>query len=480
MFRRLSAIAAVALACLSAPAPAGPPAAATLEARVSASAAAFESASGAVAGVSAVDLKTGRAVLSLRADELFLPASNQKLLTFAFALVRLGGGFRFATGVFLVGEDLVVAGEGDPTLGDPHLAALAGTTIYAELDRWARAVRDKAGPAVRHVLVCPEPGGTGRHPSWPARQRRKWYAAPVSTLNFHNNCFDVTFAKVPGGLVPVVQPQSRYIRIQSRLKAGSSNLWSLRPEDGDALLVLSGTVARATDDPISVAVDRPALLLGRCLADRIARAGVRVTGRVRRVAPRQVPWSAAKPICLTTTPLFVVLRRAGKRSLNMTAEAVFLRAGDGTWAGSAEMMARTLSKTYGLAPGSVVPSDGSGLSRANRVSPAAITKVLSAVARRPDGVLLLASLPVGGVDGTLASRFRAPPCRGRIVAKTGYIHGVSCLSGYVLDERRRTRLAFSVLVNRIRGGTAGAKALQETVCRLLVDSIEPPAKPAAP
>jgi len=474
VFRRLSIAAAGLLICVPLSAAAAPPAAPTLQKRASDLLAAFETASGAVAGVCAVDLKAGRQILSVRADDPFIPASNQKLLTAAFALARLGSDFRFVTGVFLLGEDVLVAGEGDPTLGDPRLAAAAGRTIYADLDRWAAAVRQNRGRRIRHVLLCEPPGRAGRCAHWRHDERYEDYAAPVSTLNFHNNCFDVTFIKVSGGLAPIVRPRSRYIRVESRLKAGRDHLWSLRTRDRDARVVLSGTISRATSRPTSVAVDHPSLLLGRTLAERLAQVGVTVTGQIRQAAPRQIQWSRARAICRIETPLFVVMHRANKRSLNMAAEAILLRAGDGTWPGSAEMMTRTLTKTYGLPAGSVAPTDGSGLSRDNRASPGAITKLLLAVARRPDAVLLLASLPVGGIDGTLAARFTRPPCRGRIIAKTGHLYGVSCLSGYVLDEQRRARIAFSILVNRFRGPPTAAKDLQEALCRLLLDSLTAP------
>jgi D-alanyl-D-alanine carboxypeptidase/D-alanyl-D-alanine-endopeptidase (penicillin-binding protein 4) len=418
-----------------------------------------------------VDLKTRRHVAALRAAELFIPASNQKLLTSAFALERLGADFRFATGVFLLGEDVVVAGDGDPTLGDPRLAAAAERSIYAELDRWSAAVRKRAGTKVRDVLLCEPPGRPPRHPDWPAAQRRRWYVAPVGTLNFHDNCFDVTFAHAGGALAPIVRPHSRLLRVVSRLKMGREHLWSLRLSARDAVLTLTGTVARATDDPMSVAVDHPALLLGRVLAERLARAGVAVTGKVRCIAPGDVRLARARPICRTTTPLFTVMHRANKRSLNMAAEALFLRAGDGTWAGSAQMLARTLTRTCRLPRGGLRSADGGGLSRRNGVSPAAMTTLLSAIARRRDAMVLLMSLPLGGVDGTLADRFNDAPCRGRIAAKSGYLYGVSCLSGYVLNEKGTVRFAFSVLVNGFTGGPAPAKRLQEEICRMVIDSV---------
>ena len=449
--------------------PAAPATTPTVQQRVVAHVAPFEAARRAVVGVSAVDVLTGQTLVAHRADEPLIPASNQKLLTSAFALVRLGADFRFATGVFAWGPDLVVAGEFDPTLGDPRLAAERGVTIYAELDDWAAAVRKHAGGAVRDVIVCEPAHPPGRHPDWPEGQHQRWYAVPVGTLNFNDNCFDVRFVQAAGGaLTPVVEPQSRFLRVENQLRSAPPHEWGLRCEDDDATVVLTGRASRPSTEPMSVSVEQPGLLLGRAFAERLVRGGTAVNGRVRRAGPREVEWADARPVAMTTTPLFVVMRRACKRSLNLAAEAMFLRAGDGTWAGSAEMMRRTLSEAYDLPAGSLRPADGGGLSRNNRVTPAAVTKVLSAVVVRPEGLLLLHSLPVAGVDGTLARRFGGSPCRGRVLAKTGYIRGVATLSGYLLDDQSRPRVAFSILVNGPGGILDPARRLQEGICEVLL------------
>jgi len=445
----------------------------SLQARAADLAAKFERAGRGRAGIAAVDLRTGRQVLTVRADEPFMPASNQKLLTSIFALERLGADFRFATGAYVLDGDVVVSGEFDPTFGDPLIAAEAGRDIYAELDRWAAAVRAAvAGKAVRNVLVVSPPGSPARHPDWPAAQRDEWFAAPVGTLNFNDNCMDVSFVGAAGKLTPVLSPAGRFFRIDNRLTIdpGKLNRWSLRGVGDEQTFILSGVVGRASGEPISVAVDNPDLMLGRTLADRLERVGVKVAGSVRRVLPDQVDWARARVVAATQTPLFVALHRANKRSLNMVAECILLRAGDGTWPGSTQMLARTLTEKFRLPPGSISPADGSGLSRRNLVTPTAMASLLAAAARRDDAMVLLRSLSVAGVDGTLSKRFLKAPCRGRILAKTGYIAGVSALSGYVLDEQGRVRYAFSVLGNRLRGGSDPAKDLQETICEMLCES----------
>jgi len=367
--------------------------------------------------------------------------------------------------------NVVVSGEFDPTFGDPIIAAAAGRDIYAELDQWAAAVRKRApAPAVRDVLVVSPPNWPARHPDWRAGDHDKWYSAPVGTLNFNDNCVDVSFAGAGQQLTPVLSPAGRFFRIDNRLTIGPGkpNLWSLRGLGDEHTFVLSGSAGRASEESISVAVNNPDLLLGRTLADRLERAGVKVTGCVRRVLPDEVDWGRAKPVAATRTPLFVVLHRANKRSLNMVAECLLLRAGDGSWPGSAKMMARTLTEKFRFPPASVSPADGSGLSRRNRVTPAAMADLLAGAARADYAMVLLSSMPVAGVDGTLRRRFLRSPCRGRVLAKTGYIAGVSALSGYVLDDQMRIRYAFSVLCNRLRKGTASARNLQETICKLLL------------
>ncbi len=436
---------------------------------------AYEASSGAIVGLSAIDLRTGEALLDTRSGELFAPASNQKLLTGAAALVRLGAEFAFTTSVYRLGADVVVVGDGDPTLGDPRLAEQAGESIYAELDRWSAAVAGKVGGVIEgDLLVCSRFPLTGfRHPDWPTAQHHRWYAAPVAGLNFHDNCFDVTFTVADAKVVPHVLPQSRFIRIVSAVKPGKRHIWSLQSNADDSQVKLRGTVRRTTRDPLSVAANNPPLLLARTFADRIVRTGVSFTGEVRSVKPRDVDLSRAELLARTTTPLSVAMRRANKRSLNMAAECIFLRTGDGTWKGSAAIVSETLIREFRLEAKSLVVRDGGGLSPKNRVSPRTIVRVLRGVAKRSDAAVLIASLPKSGIDGSMRSRLSTATSRGRVLSKTGSIAGASCLSGYILGRTGKPAIAFSILINRVPpGATWIARQLQDAVCESLVRTAD--------
>jgi D-alanyl-D-alanine carboxypeptidase/D-alanyl-D-alanine-endopeptidase (penicillin-binding protein 4) len=121
-----------------------------------------------------------------------------------------------------------------------------------------------------------------------------------------------------------------------------------------------------------------------------------------------------------------------------------------SFAGASEAIRATLAG-LGLDAAADGQVDGSGLSRANRLTPALLTSVL-AVAGSPDHPELrgvLTGLPVARYSGTLADRFvGAPAGAGLVRAKTGTLSGVSALSGVLLDASGR-RLAFAVVADGV-------------------------------
>jgi D-alanyl-D-alanine carboxypeptidase/D-alanyl-D-alanine-endopeptidase (penicillin-binding protein 4) len=93
--------------------------------------------------------------------------------------------------------------------------------------------------------------------------------------------------------------------------------------------------------------------------------------------------------------------------------------------------------------------DGSGLSRENRLTTNAITKVLLDLYRSENWDLFRASLAVGGEEGTIDKYFNEARYRGKIVGKTGYISGVRSLSGVCLTSNGP--YVFSILSNGPKG-----------------------------
>ncbi len=434
----------------------------------------YEQQSGATVGLS-VRSMDGGTLMARNADRRFVPASNQKILTSAFALTRLGSDHRFTTRVLAAGRDLVVVGGFDPTLGDSRIAEENERDIYYELDRWAKAAAEHYGPdGLRHIVVAVNrPDGPYRPEDWPADQHQRWYAAPVAELNYNNNCYHVSFAIIDAGVVAKISPESRFIRVANNVTRGSRHVWSLSAAADESAVTLRGQITTNTPDPLPVAASDPPLLLARVLAERLEAADVSFGGDFHKIDRDLLPAEAMREIARTETPISAAIHRSNKRSLNMAAESLLLAAGDGDWPGSADQMAQTLTEHFGLADDALLVRDGSGLSRRNQATPAAMTRVLTALASGPDVEVFVPSLAVSGVDGTLENRLAERPWRGRIAAKTGYVRWSSCLSGYVLDTEGNPVLAFSMLINNVPAGQAWrANDLNDAICRELVKAID--------
>jgi D-alanyl-D-alanine carboxypeptidase/D-alanyl-D-alanine-endopeptidase (penicillin-binding protein 4) len=112
----------------------------------------------------------------------------------------------------------------------------------------------------------------------------------------------------------------------------------------------------------------------------------------------------------------------------------------------------------GVPRASVDLSDGSGMSVYNRVAPRGMATLLRWIAGQPWGAAWRETLPIGGVDGTLAKRFGGGPLEGRLFAKTGTLNGTNALSGYLLTKSGRT-LTFSAFANDVPEGVSGTKII---------------------
>ena len=121
----------------------------SLPERVAAELEAFNEKSKCRMGVCAVALGSGRELLVHNADDLFMPASNMKVLTSCFALARLGGDFKFTTVVYTFGNNVLVKGDFDPVLGDPVVAGDGFVTGFVD------PTRRPAGQRFYRVLLTP-------------------------------------------------------------------------------------------------------------------------------------------------------------------------------------------------------------------------------------------------------------------------------------------------------------------------------------
>jgi D-alanyl-D-alanine carboxypeptidase/D-alanyl-D-alanine-endopeptidase (penicillin-binding protein 4) len=169
--------------------------------------------------------------------------------------------------------------------------------------------------------------------------------------------------------------------------------------------------------------------------------------------PNPPPPSPARVVLAehTSPALSEAIKVVNKESENLHAEMLLRMLGRvvnnrGSLAGGLGALNAFAAQQVGILPGETYFSDGSGLSREDLVAPHAVVKLLLYMARSPHLPAYCDSLPVSGIDGTLAHRFLGDDVKGKIHAKTGSVEHASTLSGY-MDLPSGKRLVFSIMAN---------------------------------
>ena len=405
-------------------------------------------ASGASLGVAVIDLEHGALWFEHAARAPLMPASNQKLLTLAAVLHRLGPDHQFETRFDLRDGVLVVTPCGDPnwTTGGAHDPAAILATVAAKL-------RARGVDGVRGVRIARDVFGAEARPDgWDDYDASLGYCPPTGGLVLDAGCFEVALSPGSGQArvrvtAPAIElPITGAIAMTADRAKGS--VYGVAATDA-GLRAYGRLWEKAGTRVVRGAVPDGVALCERVLAAGLERAGIAIAA--------DGPARDLDDVHTHCSPLLAALESMMKESSNFHAEQL-ARAlgaatlGDGSFHGARAAVRAQLERLVGPWPGLQV-DDGSGLSRGNRVSAACMATVLAAAAARPWGEVYIQSLPEGG-EGTLRRRFRAGEVAVR--AKTGTLRDVTALSGYV-DRPDRRRFAFVILVNEGRRG-AGAPA----------------------
>lgn len=412
-------------------------------------------------GVIVQSRDNGQVMYRRNADHLFMPASNQKILTGATSLARLGADFRYHTPVLARGTrsgdtlrgDLVVVGRGDFTLSQ-H--ASGGTDILASLRPWAdslraRGIRTITGRVVGDASFFPGPVlGEG----WMWDDLQDSYSAPVGALQFNEGfaVIEVTPGAMPGApatarLLPGDAPLRLFSGVVTATRDTNINAIDYRRVFPTDSVELTGRLS-AGHPPVRIeaAVLDPTLYFERALTQALRESGISV------LASGPTPDSRLPNDTLftwTSPPLREMLVLLEKPSQNQIAEALLRTLGSLRGVASVDSGRAVVKETltnWGIPEDAYVYIDGSGLSRYNYVAPEAIAAVLAGIARDPNFSAFYDALPIAGVDGTVGSRMRGTAAENNLRAKTGSIANVRSLSGYVTTKDGE-QLIFVVLAN---------------------------------
>jgi D-alanyl-D-alanine carboxypeptidase/D-alanyl-D-alanine-endopeptidase (penicillin-binding protein 4) len=439
-------------------------------------------------GVEVLSLDRGDVLFERNATRLYMPASNNKVLTTAAALIRLGPDYRYETQILVNGDmmegvlkgDLIIVGNGDPTTaprfhdGDPF-------RVFKE---WASRLKEKGirkidGGIVGDARAFPPPL-IGR--GWEWDDLAYGYAAPVSALQFNENLYTIEIIPADAEGAPAAArclPFSDYVSIDAKVTTiapgGSGRLEIQRGEPRESLII-RGTVAKqAGPDRTTMAVESPSSYYLAALKKTLQDEGIDViNASIRSLdgsdaaipATAQLLWKHASP------PLSEILKPLLKVSQNLYAETLTRTLGlvlrhDGSFTAGSEAVQEAL-ESMAIQKGSYSYADGSGLSRQNLVTADMMVRIFKFMYRHKYFPYFYDALPIAGIDGTIRGRLKGTKAENNVHGKTGSIAYVRCLSGYVRTADGET-LAFAMIANNFLVSSRAAEYVQDSALERLAN-----------
>lgn len=413
----------------------------------------------------------GGPLASLNAERPYLMASTAKLVTSLAALDLLGAQHRWTTQALAAAP--AAAGRIE---GDLHIVGGHAPLSHDELRAWfklmhAQGVKEVRGNIVLDgVALMPDADPMAPTPAFvadggdaaPARltvmaQPASGEKAEVSLSPRAPGVQLVNEVFMKAGCQAWAQwrdaaggaPAKVIVRGQWNAGCGRKEVAFLAPPP--LVRVRAAAAAPATPPaPLSTP---------RAVAALWAGTGGRLRGKVveKVVAPKEL--AALKPVSTHVSgALPALMRDINKTSDNVAARHLLLSlAPQLTLPGGALKAAQERVQAWlrkrGLSDGDIRIEHGSGQSREERGKPRALVQLLAWAWHRQDAQAFVDSLPIAGVDGTLANRMQKGWAAGHAYLKTGTLGDTRALAGYVRGKNG-TIYAVAAVVNHPQAARA--------------------------
>jgi D-alanyl-D-alanine carboxypeptidase/D-alanyl-D-alanine-endopeptidase (penicillin-binding protein 4) len=442
-------------------------------------------------GILIVDPEARDTLYAHNAAKLFIPASNQKIVSGAVALEQLGPEFRYRTTFAAQGSiangtlngDLAVVGRGDPTMSDRMLKGDAMSALRGIADSLSqRGIRRITGNVVAVGNAFPGPvAGAGW--GWDALGGASF--AGVDELLFNEG---LSVIRVRPGVnigdpaVVETRPSRTFPNVRVTVttiardttaastpapgrgpRAGTGTRVSAYHDTLTSAVIVRGQIVVGDSATITLPQHDPNTAFVAALTEALTERGITVDHQ-------PTTWSqesqADSLFTVLSVPLKDIMPVVMKPSQNQIAEALLRtlgleRAGVGTADSGRRVVERQFTQ-WGIPSDAFVVRDGSGLSRSDLISPEALVSILEAMRKSPNFTVFYESLPIAGVDGTIRTRMRDTPAQGNLRAKTGTLSMVRSLSGYIRTADGRL-LEFSMLCNNWTTPQASVDRVQDAI-----------------
>ncbi len=404
------------------------------------------------------DLESGTDYLEYRSSAALPPASTLKVWTTAAALDQLGADFQFRTRVLTEGTlegdtltgDLIIKGQGDPSLGSAHIDDESFETVVDEIvsmlkDRGVTYIEGGVVADASYIPLDQLPR------SWPYQDMGNYYGSYYGGLNIHDNLYYLRFRQEAQQGVPVavadVEPGVPGLELECLVKAGPVGSGDQAyimgaPLQSNRLVI--GTIPPGSGTfSIKGSLPDPALFLAYHIHEALLESGIQVTGNYRSNYREGEVMTGNLIGDFLSPPLLDIVTLTNQKSINLFAEGI------GRYLEKEANRDSEFLLDYWEERGADMEgcrlTDFAGLAPDNAITARAMVDILTVIDRDSStGAMLESSLAVGGESGTLQYMWNDSPAKGNIVAKSGLIAGVRSYAGYVYS-RSGKKLVFCLL-----------------------------------
>lgn len=407
-------------------------------------------------------------------DRLFIPASNQKLITTAVALRQLGATTKIRTSVYQLpstgsGINLLVVGRGDPSLSIIGLRSIAQQLKQRGIGQIGQISFDDG-------YFRGEP----IHGDWEWGDLSTDYAPAINGLMLNQNALSLNVTPQQAGM-PLAYNWTDMSLNNWQVDNQSLTVAANQPSGVNASAVFGKPVLRLTgklaQNAEPMKIDLPVVNPAESFISGFRQSLIKekITIGSTRLVLGQSTIGFSEVAAIESPPISELVREANLKSNNVYTEVLLKSIGrthpqvnlsnDDTDRLGIELVKQRLTE-LGIDPQAYRISDGSGLSRHNLVAPAALTQLLSRMATMPEAKLFRDSLPVAGVSGTLKNRLKGTVAQGNVRAKTGSMSGINTLAGYI-NPPQYSPLVFSIMLNQHDTSTAKMSKIVDEIVLLL-------------
>ncbi len=409
-------------------------------------------------GISVYDAEQGRPLYLHNQNKLFTPASNEKIITAASAINFLGKDFQFETTFCKTGEirdsiligDIVISGNGDPTINKKR-----GVGSYKIFSIWADSLKKYKIKKIDGNIVLDVRNFSDYYwgNGWCWDDLMWGYSSEYAPLQCEENAMRlwITPSKSIGKSVNISAKKNffNYNIINKGTTVDSiKNRILINRGITDNNFYITGEMKKGSKTiGKTIALKSPVEQFREVFREVISQKNIEIAGKIiilrndeiynNQVSDTLFVWRSA--------PLTDFLPAILAHSDNLYSESLLMALSLEN-ANPAKMkdgiaLLNSFAKINSFKRNSYNFSDGSGLSRYNKITPENLTKILYSMQKYS---FWKSSFAKNGSKGTLKRRFKN--ISANMYAKTGSMYGIDCLSGY-LELSCGRELIFSIMVN---------------------------------